>query len=192
MAASAALFSRGWARAEGGERESGFPPDIERFAADTAITPTKNPDPDSCTGAGGFRRVVSTSHFFVFKSAPLKVLTMAAMSPSWGGGPPLASRLCCLFVTPDEQVAQRVQSMLTPAYPRQKLSTLERVTISPQLGRPQTSGRLFICANHHRMATTYFYRCPNTGQTVQGWFADEVGDNDVYDLVKCLACALPS
>ena len=39
------------------------------------------------------------------------------------------------------------------------------------------------------MATTYLYRCPNTGQTVQGWSADEVTDDDTaYELVACLAC----
>jgi len=65
------------------------------------------------------------------------------------GGLALASRLCCLFVTTDEQVAQRVQSMLTPARPRQKLSTLERVTISPQLeASPKKRGAfLFDGAN---------------------------------------------
>jgi len=40
------------------------------------------------------------------------------------------------------------------------------------------------------MATTYLYRCPNTGQTVQGWSADEVTDDDTaYESVACLACA---
>ena len=42
------------------------------------------------------------------------------------------------------------------------------------------------------MATTYLYRCPNTGQTVQGWSADEVTDDDTaYESVACLACAQP-
>ena len=40
------------------------------------------------------------------------------------------------------------------------------------------------------MATTFLYRCPNTGQTVQGWSADEItaDDDDVYQSVECLAC----
>ena len=37
------------------------------------------------------------------------------------------------------------------------------------------------------MATTYFYRCPNTGQTVT-WSADETADDDVYLSVTCSAC----
>jgi hypothetical protein len=42
------------------------------------------------------------------------------------------------------------------------------------------------------MATTYLYRCPDTGQTVQGWSADEVTDDDTaYESVACLACAQP-
>ena len=49
----------------------------------TPLRQQKNPDPDSCNRSRGFRRVVSTSYFFSFVSAPLKVLTIAAMSPSW-------------------------------------------------------------------------------------------------------------
>jgi hypothetical protein len=34
------------------------------------------------------------------------------------------------------------------------------------------------------------YRCPTTGLNVQGWFADEVDDEEemTYDTVTCLAC----
>ena len=40
------------------------------------------------------------------------------------------------------------------------------------------------------MATTYLYRCPNTAQTVQGWSAEEMTDEDIsYQPVACLACA---
>jgi len=39
------------------------------------------------------------------------------------------------------------------------------------------------------MATTFLYRCPNTRQTVQGWSADEVTDDDEYQSIACLACA---
>ena len=40
------------------------------------------------------------------------------------------------------------------------------------------------------MATTFHYRCPSTGQTVQGWSADDVSDDgDEYQSVACLACA---
>ena len=39
------------------------------------------------------------------------------------------------------------------------------------------------------MATTFLYRCPNTAQTVQGWSADEVTDDDDYQSIACLACA---
>ena len=40
------------------------------------------------------------------------------------------------------------------------------------------------------MATTFLYRCPNTRQTVRGWPADEVTDDDTeYQSVACLACA---
>jgi hypothetical protein len=39
------------------------------------------------------------------------------------------------------------------------------------------------------MATTFLYRCPTTGQTVQGWSAEEVTDDDTaYESVACLAC----
>ena len=36
----------------------------------------------------------------------------------------------------------------------------------------------------------FLYRCPNTGQRVQGWSADEVpaGDPDIYEAVTCTAC----
>ncbi len=35
---------------------------------------------------------------------------------------------------------------------------------------------------------SFLYRCPNTGQTVQGWSAEEVTDDDAYESVTCLAC----
>ena len=36
----------------------------------------------------------------------------------------------------------------------------------------------------------FVYRCPTTGQNVQGWFADDepADDSDTYESVKCLAC----
>ncbi len=37
------------------------------------------------------------------------------------------------------------------------------------------------------MTTPFLYRYPNTGQTVQGWSAEEVADDDVYELVTCVA-----
>ena len=40
------------------------------------------------------------------------------------------------------------------------------------------------------MATTFLYRCPITAQTVQGWSADDVTDDDTsYQSVASLACA---
>ena len=39
------------------------------------------------------------------------------------------------------------------------------------------------------MATTFLYRRPNTCQTVQGWSADEVTDDDEYQSIACLACS---
>ena len=48
---------------------------------------------------------------------------------------------------------------------------------------------LFGCAISRTMATTFLYRCPNTGQTVQGWSADEVTDDDnTYQSVECPTC----
>jgi hypothetical protein len=41
------------------------------------------------------------------------------------------------------------------------------------------------------MAKTFLYRCPGTGQTVQGWSAEEADDQedeDAYQTVECLAC----
>ena len=49
-------------------------------------------------------------------------------------------------------------------------------------GQPQT-------LSAKPMATTFLYRCPNTGQTVQGWSADDVTDDDEYQSIACLACA---
>jgi hypothetical protein len=36
----------------------------------------------------------------------------------------------------------------------------------------------------------FLYRCPTTGLNVQGWFADEVGDDEetTYETATCLAC----
>ena len=40
-----------------------------------------------------------------------------------------------------------------------------------------------------QMATTFLYRCPNTGQTVQGWSAEEIiDDENAYETAACLAC----
>ena len=35
--------------------------------------------------------------------------------------------------------------------------------------------------------TPFLYRCPNTGQTVQGFVAEEV-PNDAYEAITCRAC----
>lgn len=37
----------------------------------------------------------------------------------------------------------------------------------------------------------FIYRCPTTALNVQGWFADEVGDDEetAYETVTCLACS---
>ena len=40
-----------------------------------------------------------------------------------------------------------------------------------------------------QMATTFLYRCPNTGRTVQGWSAEEINDDEnAFEPVACLAC----
>jgi hypothetical protein len=39
------------------------------------------------------------------------------------------------------------------------------------------------------MATIILYRCPNTGQHVQGWLADDGSEDDeTYQSMTCLAC----
>ena len=35
---------------------------------------------------------------------------------------------------------------------------------------------------------TFLYRCPNTGQTVQGFTAGETPNQDAYKAITCLAC----
>jgi hypothetical protein len=37
----------------------------------------------------------------------------------------------------------------------------------------------------------FIYRCPTTALKVQGWFADEVADDEetIYEPVTCLACS---
>jgi hypothetical protein len=61
----------------------------------------------------------------------------------------------------------------------------------------QTTGAPFCLCYCRAMARTFLYRCPSTGQTVQGWSADEVVDDDDpdqdaddarYQSVACLAC----
>jgi hypothetical protein len=37
------------------------------------------------------------------------------------------------------------------------------------------------------MATRVFL-CPNTGDRVQDWFADNGSDSEIYEAVTCLAC----
>jgi hypothetical protein len=39
--------------------------------------------------------------------------------------------------------------------------------------------------------TTFHYRCPNTGQQMQGWTDDPpvADDPEAYQLVKCIACS---
>jgi hypothetical protein len=48
--------------------------------------------------------------------------------------------------------------------------------------------------NYPAMAA-FLYRCPNTGQLVQGWSAEEAsgaeGDADAFETITCLACARP-
>ena len=46
-----------------------------------------------------------------------------------------------------------------------------------------------VCAIHLPMAG-FLYRCPNTGQLVQGWSAEDVQNSeDSYESVTCLACS---
>jgi hypothetical protein len=48
---------------------------------------------------------------------------------------------------------------------------------------------VFVCAIFVPMPRTFLYRCPNTGQTVQGWSADEVTDeDDTYQSFECTFC----
>jgi hypothetical protein len=37
----------------------------------------------------------------------------------------------------------------------------------------------------------FIHRCPTTGRNVQGWFADDVSEDEgeTYEAVTCLACA---
>jgi len=37
----------------------------------------------------------------------------------------------------------------------------------------------------------FLYRCPRTGQNVQGWIADDPGepDDDAYEAMQCIACS---
>ena len=45
-------------------------------------------------------------------------------------------------------------------------------------------------SRHSYMMAQFLYRCPNTGQLVQGWSAEEMPEgDDSYDSVTCLACA---
>ena len=58
------------------------------------------------------------------------------------------------------------------------------------LGAPTNRGAFFWFVLLSAMATTFHYRCPNTGQAVQGWSADDATDDgDEYQSVACLACA---
>ena len=34
----------------------------------------------------------------------------------------------------------------------------------------------------------FIYRCPRTGQQVQGWAADHLADGEIYEPVSCIAC----
>ena len=34
----------------------------------------------------------------------------------------------------------------------------------------------------------FTYRCPRTGQQVQGWAAADLGDGETYEAVTCTAC----
>ena len=34
----------------------------------------------------------------------------------------------------------------------------------------------------------FTYRCPRTGQQVQGWAADDLTDGEIYEPVTCIAC----
>jgi hypothetical protein len=44
-------------------------------------------------------------------------------------------------------------------------------------------------ARHVSTMATVLFRCPNTGDRVQGWFVDDVsGDSETYEAVTCLAC----
>ena len=35
----------------------------------------------------------------------------------------------------------------------------------------------------------FTYRCPRTGQQVQGWAADDLTEGETYEPVTCTACA---
>ena len=58
---------------------------------------------------------------------------------------------------------------------------------APVDGKPP--GPLLCLCYRHRMARTFLYRCPTTGQTVQGRSADEATDDDGDDTHQSFACA---
>jgi hypothetical protein len=35
---------------------------------------------------------------------------------------------------------------------------------------------------------TFLYRCPNTGFRVQGYAPEQTSDDDVYEVLTCIAC----
>ena len=59
---------------------------------------------------------------------------------------------------------------------------------APVGGKTAGAANSFV-ATVTRMARTFLYRCPNTGQNVQGWSADELtDDDDTYQSFECTAC----
>jgi hypothetical protein len=41
-----------------------------------------------------------------------------------------------------------------------------------------------------RAMSTFTYRCPTTGQEVQGWLADTAIGDDTYEAITCTTCNL--
>ena len=102
----------------------------------------------------------------------------------------------------DQSVAPFAQQRQTAGYTislkasrRPVARNLGRATLadrqpSTPLGAFALAQRTSAVTCHSKVMAPFLYRCPTTGQLVQGWSAEEVplGD-DSYESVSCLACA---
>ena len=65
------------------------------------------------------------------------------------------------------------------------LKALDRNQCQPLVGTSPFSGPVLRATDP---MIPFTYRCPRTGQQVQGWAADDLTEGETYEPVTCTAC----
>ena len=73
------------------------------------------------------------------------------------------------------------------------LAVIPPVTMHSRSWLPRPCGRskrISACNGMGQGMALFLFRCPTTGQNIQGWLAEDVSEGESYRTIDCLACRL--